>query len=96
MSSKDDSARHGSPLLLALFLFVVAPLGAAVVVAVLLLFGVPPRVVFAPGWGLKSLVQSAGVHAPNAVGVLATVGLWWFLFAALGLMWERRRRVGNR
>jgi len=74
----------------AVFLFVLAPIGAAVFVAALLLFGVKPHYVFAPGFFVKSLL-----HAPNAVGVIVTVGLWWAIFAALGLWWERRRHVGS-
>ena len=58
----------------------------------LLLFGVQPRIVFAPGWAVKSFLEVCGIHAPNAVGVASTVALWWLLFAALGLAWERRRR----
>jgi hypothetical protein len=79
------------PAFFAIFVTLVAPVGAAVVVAVLLLFGVPPRLVFAPGWAVKSFLQARGVHAPNAVGVAATVGLWWLIFVAVGTAWDRRR-----
>lgn len=75
------------PAYLALFVFVVAPVGAAVIVSVLLLFGVPPHVVFAPGLALK-----AKLHAPNAIGVLTTVGIVWLVIVAAGLMWERARK----
>ena len=75
-----------------IFIVIVAPIGAAVVVAALLLFGVQPRIVFAPGWAVKLFLEVCGIHAPNAVGVASTVALWWLLFAGLGLAWERRRR----
>lgn len=76
---------------LVLFIVLVAPLGAVVMVAALLLFGMHPRSVFAPGWAVKSSLESFGIHAPNAVGVATTVGLWWLLFVAMGLAWEWRR-----
>ena len=65
------------------FLLVVAPIGAVVIVCALLLFGVKPAAVFAAGWAVKSFL-----HAPNAVGVASTVLFWWLLLAALGLAWE--------
>ena len=74
-----------------LFLFVLAPIGAAVWVAMLLLLGVKPHYVFAPGFFVKSLL-----HAPNAAGVIVTVGIWWAIFAALGLLWERHREQRDR
>jgi hypothetical protein len=76
---------------LILFVAVAAPLGAVVVVAVLLLFGMNPRSVFALGWAVKGCLESLGIHAPNAVGVVTTVGSWWLLFVVAGLAWERRR-----
>ena len=72
-----------------IFCLLVAPVAAAVVVTALLLFGVSPRVVFAPGWAVKSFL-----HAPNAVGVASTVALWWLLFVAAGLAWELRKSRG--
>lgn len=84
--------RRAHPAFFVIFLVIVAPIGAAVVVAVLLLFGVQPRLVFAPGWAVKSFLEARGIRAPNAVGVASTVALWWLLIAALGLAWERRRR----
>ena len=80
------------PLFLWIFLLVLAPVGAAVVVAALLLFGVTPHTVFAPGFAVKGFLQARGVHAPNAVGVLSTVGVWWAVIAAVGLTWEWRSR----
>lgn len=84
------------PVYRAAFLLVLAPIGAAVLIAVLLLFGVQPRLVFLPGHALKSVLLSMGVTAPNAVGVLFTVFVWWMVIAAIGLAWERSRRRGAR
>jgi hypothetical protein len=75
------------PVYRAVFVFVLAPVAAAVVVSVLLLFGVPAHVVFFAGFALKSWL-----NAPNAVGVVATVFIWWVVIVAIGLLWERRRR----
>ena len=75
------------PLYRAIFLFVLAPVAAAVTVSVLLLFGVPPRYVFFPGFLVKSWL-----NVPNAVGVLTTVFIWWVVIVAIGLLWERCRR----
>jgi hypothetical protein len=83
--------RRAHPAFLVIFVVLVAPIGAVVVVSALLLFGVHPRVVFAPGWAVMSFLQSFGVRAPNAVGVAGTVGLWWLLFVAGGVAWERLR-----
>ncbi len=80
-------AAPGRPIYRAVFVFVLAPIGAAVVVAALLLFGVAPRSVFFVGLAVKSWL-----HAPNAVGVLVTVFLWWAIIATVGLLWDRRRR----
>ena len=78
------------PLLGVIALFVVAPIGAAVVIAVLLLFGVTPHAVFLPGHALRAGLASLGWQAPNAVGVLATVVVWWVI---LVLVWLGVRRV---
>lgn len=80
------------PIYRVIFLFVLAPVGAAVTVAALLLFGVKPRVVFFVGFAVRSWLNELGVHAPNSVGVLSTVFLWWAVIVVLGLAWERRRR----
>lgn len=87
--------RRAHPAFLAIFVVLVAPVGAVVVVSALLLFGVHPRVVFAPGWAVMSVLRSFGVRAPNAVGVVGTVGLWWLLFVASGVAWDRLRRAMN-
>jgi hypothetical protein len=76
------------PLYRAIFVFVLAPVAAAVAVSVLLLFGVPAHFVFFAGFALKSWLK-----APNAVGVVATVFFWWVVIVTIGLMWERRRRL---
>ena len=75
-----------------IFLFVLAPVGAAVVVTALLLFGAPAHLVFAPGWAVLALLRRGGLHPPNGVGVASTVILWWVVIAAIGLAWERRRK----
>jgi hypothetical protein len=74
---------------LAIFLMVLAPLAAVIVVSALLLFGVHPQTVFAPGRFVKSFFDARGFHVPRGVAVAGTVFLWWALFAALGFAWER-------
>ncbi len=76
------------PIYFAIFVFVLAPVAAAIVVSVLLLFGVPAHLVFFAGFALKSWLK-----APNAVGVVATVFIWWVVIVAIGLLWERKRRL---
>src|SRR6185503_4803578 len=49
--------------LTAIALFVVAPIGAAVIISVLLLFGVTPHLVFLPGFAVRNAL---GFHTPNA------------------------------
>jgi hypothetical protein len=85
-----DSRAH--PAFAALFVLVVAPLGAAVVIAALLLFGVEPRLVFAPGHAVRAFLAARGVHAPNTVGVLTTVAVFWAIITLLGLAWSRWRK----
>lgn len=58
------------PVYRVIFLLVLAPVGAAVTVAALLLFGVDPHVVFFVGFAVKSGLNRMGLHAPNSVGVL--------------------------
>ncbi len=74
-------------------LFVVAPIGAAVVISALLLFGVTPHLVFLPGFFVRARLDALGLHAPNAVGVLTTVVFWW---AIIVLVWLAARRVLRR
>lgn len=80
------------PIYRVIFLVVLAPIGAAVTVAALLLFGVAPHAVFSFGFAVKSWLRALGIPAPNSVGVLSTVFLWWVVIAAVGLAWERWRR----
>ena len=82
--------RH--PLFLGVFLVVLAPIGAVVSISVLILFGIEPRVVFAPGRAVQSLFESIGFHVANRVPVASTAILWWALFAFLGLAWEWHRK----
>jgi hypothetical protein len=83
------AARPGRVLTL-IALFVIAPIGAAVVISVLLLFGVTPHLVFLPGFVVRSKLAALGVHAPNAVGVLVTVAVWW---AIIVIVWVAVRRL---
>jgi len=76
-----------------LALFVVAPIGAAVVISALLLFGVTPHLVFLPGFFVRAKMEALGLHAPNAVGVLTTVVFWWVIIV---LVWLAARRVLRR
>jgi hypothetical protein len=78
-----------------IFFAVLAPVGAVVIVSALLLFGVKPHTVFAPGWAVLALLHRAGIHAPNGVGVAGTVILYWIVIGVIGLLWERRRRVSG-
>jgi hypothetical protein len=84
----------GSPAVLRVVaLLLVAPIGAAVIIAALLLFGVDPHLVFLPGFFVKARLEALGFHAPNAVGVLTTVAVWW---AIIVLVWLTLRRVLRR
>jgi hypothetical protein len=84
----------GSPTVLRMVaLFVVAPIGAAVVISALLLFGVTPRLVFLPGFFVRARIEALGFHAPNAVGVLTTLVFWW---AIIVLVWLAARKLLRR
>lgn len=85
-------AARERPVYRVIFLFVLAPVGAVVLIAALLLFGVHPPAVFFVGFAVRGALARIGIHAPNAVGVLSTVCFWWAVIAALGLAWERSRR----
>ena len=74
-------------------LLLLAPLLAVVLIAALLLFGVEPHLVFLPGHALKSWLGNLGIHAPNAVGVIATTVVWW---AIIVLVWLGLRRGWQR
>jgi len=80
------------PLFLWIFILVLAPVGAAVVIAALLLFHVRPQLVFAPGRAVKSLIEACGVHAANRVAVAGTAAFFWAVIASIGLAWEWHRR----
>ncbi len=74
------------------FVCVLAPVAAAVVVSVLLLFGVSPHAVFYIGFALRSWLTYLGTPVPNAVGVIAAVSFWWVVIVAIGLLWDWRPR----
>lgn len=76
-------------LYLAIYVFILAPIGAVVAICAMLLFGVKPHTVFAPGFAIRALV---GPHAPNAVGVVGTAAVWWVAIVIVGLLWERLRK----
>ena len=80
------------PAFLAIFLRVLAPLGAVVVLSALLLFHVPPQLVFAPGRGVRWVLEACGFHPANRVAVASTGAFVWAVIAAAGLLWDRRRR----
>jgi hypothetical protein len=80
----------GSRTLTAIALLVVAPVGAAVIISVLLLFGVTPHLVFLPGFAVRAKLAALGIHAPNAVGVLVTLVVWW---AIIVMVWLAVRRM---
>ncbi len=84
----------GSPAVLRVVaLFAVAPIGAAVVISALLLFGVTPHLVFLPGFFVRARIEALGFHAPNAVGVLTTVVFWWLIIV---LVWLAARKLLRR
>jgi hypothetical protein len=76
---------------LAIFLFVLAPIGAIVLITALLLFGVEPRLVFAPGRALRAGLEAGGWRVANRVVVAGSGVFWWALLAVAGLLWERLR-----
>jgi hypothetical protein len=80
----------GSRTLSAIALLLVAPIGAAVIISVLLLFGVTPHLVFLPGFAVRTKLAALGFHAPNAVGVLVTLAAWW---AIIVIVWMFVRRL---
>jgi hypothetical protein len=84
---------ESSPVLRVVALFVIAPIGAAVVISALLLFGVKPHLVFLPGFFVRARIEALGFHAPNAVGVLTTLAFWW---AIIVLVWLAARLLFRR
>jgi len=85
-------AKSDNPFYRLIFVCLLAPVAAAVVVSVLLLFGVSPHAVFYIGFVLRSWLEYLGKPVPNAVGVIAALSFWWVVIVAIGLLWERRRR----
>ena len=80
---------------LLIFLLVLAPIGAVVVISALLLFGVRPALVFAPGHAVIAAAKMMGFRAPKPVGVITTGLAWWAAIAVVGWGWEKtvhRRR----
>ncbi len=77
----------------AIFVALVAPVSAVLLICVLLLAHVKPQIVFAPGWAIKLLLDGAGIHAPNAVAVASAAGVWWLVIVMVGVAWERRPRT---
>jgi hypothetical protein len=69
----------------AVALLVVAPIGAAVLISALMLFGVGPHLVFLPGFVVKSRLEALGVHVPKPLGVLCTLVFWWGIIVAVWL-----------
>lgn len=80
----------GSRTYLLIFVFVLAPIAAAVVISVLLLFHVTPHTVFAPGFALQSALASAGVHVQKQWMVLSTAFTYWLVIVAVGLLLTSR------
>lgn len=74
-------------------LLIVAPIGAAVILTVLLVFGVQPQLVFLPGHALKSWLEAHGHHVHNRVAVLTTAFVWWLIIVAV---WLALRRLWRR
>ena len=74
-------------------LVILPPVGAASIVALLLLLGVTPHLVFLPGFAAMSGLHALGVSSvANRVGVLTTVGLWWVIIMVVVLALKRRQR----
>lgn len=82
-----------STVLRVLAVMVVAPIGAAVVISALLLFGVDPHLVFLPGFFVMSRLQALGFHAANPVGVVSTFVLWWAIIVSVWLALRRLLRA---
>lgn len=74
-----------------IFILIVAPIGAVVLISALLLFGVKPPIVFAPGRGVKALLEACGLHPANGVAVASTAIAYWAVIIAVGLALTRRR-----
>lgn len=92
MVASERMAVAPRPLLALVALLVVAPVGAAVVIAALLLFGVTPHFVFLPGFFVKARLEAFGLHVANAVAVMSTVVFWWAIIVAVWLALRRLLR----
>jgi len=79
-----------STILTLIAVFVVAPIGAAVIISALLLVGVRPQVVFTPGFFVMARLETLGFAVANPVGVVSTVVFWWALIL---LTWVAVRRI---
>ena len=73
--------------------FVVAPIGAAVIISALLLFGVRPQTVFIPGFFVMARLETLGFTVANVVGVVSTVIFWW---AIIVFVWAAVHRLRSR
>jgi formate hydrogenlyase subunit 3/multisubunit Na+/H+ antiporter MnhD subunit len=71
---------------------IVAPIGAAVIIGALLLFGVPPQIVFIPGFFVMRQLEALGFTVANPVGVVSTVVFWWALILMAWSMAHKSRR----
>jgi hypothetical protein len=60
-------------------ILVVAPIGAAVIIGALLLFGVRPQIVFMPGFFVMGQLAALGFTVANPVAVVSTAAFWWAL-----------------
>jgi ABC-type Fe3+ transport system permease subunit len=70
-------------------LFILAPILAAVLIGVLLLFGVDPDAISLPGHFVRERLAGLGWNAPDAV-LVTTAIVWW---AAVVLAWLGLRRL---
>ena len=66
-------------------ILIVAPIGAAVVISALLLFGVDAHLVFLPGFFVKSKLETLGFHVANRVGVVITLVFCWKIIVSVWL-----------
>ena len=86
------NAASSHRLFLAIFVFVLAPIASVVLITAMLLFGVDPPTVFAPGFAVKSLAVRAGFAVANRVAVASTAAFWWLIVVVAGVLWDRRPR----
>jgi len=79
-----------------LTLAVIASLAAFLLIVGLLLIGVKPHLVFLPGFALRSILATIGIHTHNRVGVIATGAFWWaIVVVACAVALHHRRRRGR-